>query len=229
MKTDFINNMTHEFKTPIASIALAAEALQDPSIQSEQNRTKRFLKVIEDENLRLKNHVDKVLQTAIIDKGELKLNITDIDIHAIIEIATKNAGLQVEKRGGRIRSKLNASDPIIMADKGHITNVIYNLLDNANKYSPENPAIEVETYNIGDGVNITVKDNGIGMTKETQKKIFDKFYRINTGNLHDVKGFGLGLNYVRAIVQLHGGNISIESEPGKGSSFSIFIPFKNDK
>ena len=168
--------------------------------------------------------VEKVLQMAQIDKRDFELNLTRVDMHEVIRQAVDHLNLQVTKREGRIDVQLDASRPDIEGDATHLSNVIYNLLDNANKYSENAPEIRITTCNRGEGIEITVEDKGIGMTKEDQKHIFDKFYRVHTGNVHDVKGFGLGLSYVKAIATAHQGSIDVKSEPGKGSKFFLFLP-----
>ena len=169
--------------------------------------------------------VEKVLQIAQIDRHNPQISKTKSDVHQLILSAVANVNLQVEKKNGRIQTTFNAENPIVEADNTHLSNIIYNLLDNANKYSPETPDILVLTENTPKGIIIKVKDKGIGMAKEARKYIFDKFYRVHTGDLHDVKGFGLGLSYVKAMVEAHGGTIEVKSEPGKGSVFSVFLPF----
>jgi len=219
MKTDFINNMTHEFKTPIATISLAADSITNPTILSNEDKIKRFAKIIKQENKRMNNQVEKVLQMASLDKEDFELNITSLNLHEIIEQAATNAKLQVERKDGEVTTHLKAKDAYIEGDLTHISNIINNLLDNANKYSPENPKISVHTRNVKGGVEVIVSDHGIGMSKEALKHIFDKFYRVHTGNLHDVKGFGLGLSYVKAMMVAHKGQINVKSDLGKGSSF----------
>ena len=225
MKNDFINNMTHEFKTPIATVSLATEALQDGDLKSNPGIVDRYVQVIRDENKRLGMQVEKVLQIASLDKKDFKLKFEKVDVHDIIDKALANIDLTVQKRGGEITSRLLASNPVIEADPVHLTNIIYNLLDNANKYSPEAPEIHLRTENISTGVIIKIADQGIGMSKEATQKIFDKFFRVSTGNLHDVKGFGLGLSYVKDIVDMHRGTITVKSEVGKGSTFKVYLPF----
>ena len=221
MKTDFINNMTHEFKTPIATISLAADSITSPIIMKNPDKIKRFATIIKQENRRMNSQVEKVLQVAQIDKGEFSLNMTEINLHEVISRAVENIRLQVEPKNGKAEAHLNAHNPVIRGDLTHVSNVINNLLDNANKYSPENPQISVSTRNVSNGVEVTITDNGIGMTVEQRKHIFDKFYRVHTGNLHDVKGFGLGLSYVKAIMVAHKGQIDVTSKLGKGSSFIL--------
>jgi len=229
IKNDFINNMTHELKTPISTISLACEALNDTEIASSKETQNRFVNMINDENKRLGVLVENVLQSAVIDKGELKLQNEVFDIHNVIDKAVKNVKIQVENKGGHIIVSKTANNVQVYADKVHITNVIYNLLDNANKYTATEPSIEISTEDIVGGIVIKVKDNGIGVSKENQKKIFEKLYRVPTGNVHDVKGFGLGLSYVKAIVEKHNGTINVESTLGKGSTFIMTIPIEKEK
>ena len=224
IKNDFINNMTHEFKTPIATISIANEAIKDPRIHSSQEKLEYYTSVIKDENERMLKQVEHVLQMAQIDKGELTLKKHDLDMHDVIYDAMGKVMLQLEQRNGIIEPDLQATNYMVHGDGNHLLNAVINLLDNANKYSPENPFIKVSSHNANGMLVISVKDNGIGMTKEVQRKIFETFFRAQTGNIHDVKGFGLGLSYVKAIMEAHGGNIEVKSEPGKGSTFTIELP-----
>ncbi|MEL7122477.1 MAG: HAMP domain-containing sensor histidine kinase [Bacteroidota bacterium] len=224
MKTDFINNMTHEFKTPIATISLATDSITSPMIAGNPDKVQRFANIIRQENKRMNSQVEKVLQMAQIDKREFSLKLTDINLHEVVARAVENISLQVERKDGKVKTELEATKPIIEGDLTHISNMINNLLDNANKYTPDNPEILVTTRNVPNGVEVIVKDNGIGMTKEVRKHIFDKFYRVHTGNLHDIKGFGLGLSYVKAMITAHKGQIDVKSELGKGSSFILTFP-----
>ncbi|MBL0328144.1 MAG: HAMP domain-containing histidine kinase [Bacteroidetes bacterium] len=226
IKNDFISNMTHEFKTPISTISLAVEVLNDKSVEKSQERVSNYVKMIGDENKRLSLLVENILQTAILDKGEFKLKVQSIDIHNLIEQTFTNIKLQVENKEGQITSQLNATKPVINADRVHITNILFNLIDNALKYSKDNPDIIVSTKNDDEGIFISVQDNGIGISKDNQKRIFDTMYREPTGNIHNVKGFGLGLSYVKAVVEKHGGSIKVESELGKGSMFTLYLPFE---
>ena len=227
MKTDFINNMTHEFKTPIATISLAADSITSPMISGSPDKVKRFADIIRQENKRMNNQVEKVLQMALIDKREYKLKMAQINLHDVVTQAVQNSRLQVEKKGGVVQSEFNATNPYVFGDVTHISNIINNLLDNANKYSPEKPEISVHTRNVAQGVEVIIKDKGIGMSREALKHIFDKFYRVHTGNRHDVKGFGLGLSYVKALIDAHKGQISVKSELGKGSSFILLFPYNS--
>ncbi len=221
IKNDFINNMTHEFKTPIATISLASDSIANPMISGNPSKVQRFANIIKQENKRMLGQVEKVLQMAQLDKNKFKLNIQQLDVHEIIENAISTISLQVEKRGGQISHHFEATNAIIEADETHLTNAIYNLLDNANKYSPDAPDITVITKNTKYGVSISVQDKGLGMTRDAKEHIFDKFYRVSTGNVHDVKGFGLGLSYVKAIMTAHKGDINVKSELGKGSNFTL--------
>jgi len=224
MKTDFINNMTHEFKTPIATISLASDSICNPAILSDPEKVSRFAKIIGQENKRMNSQVEKVLQMAMIDKRDLALKINRLNLHDIVHRAAENMRIRIEPKGGEMILDLGAADSIIEGDQTHVSNVINNLLDNANKYTPENPRIELTTSNVQNGIEICVKDNGIGMDDEARKKIFDKFYRVQGGNLHDIKGFGLGLSYVKAIVTAHKGSIRVQSKLGQGTTFTVFLP-----
>lgn len=224
MKTDFINNMTHEFKTPIATISLAADSISSPMVVNNPDKIKRFVDIIRQENRRMNSQVERVLQMALIDKKDFELKLGEINMHEIIEQAVGNFSLQVERREGVLRMDLQAVKPVIEGDSTHIASVIHNLLDNANKYSPEKPDITISTRNVPMGLEVTVTDKGMGISKEVRKHIFDKFYREHTGNVHDVKGFGLGLSYVKAIMTAHKGLVDVHSEPGKGSSFVLTFP-----
>jgi two-component system, OmpR family, phosphate regulon sensor histidine kinase PhoR len=225
MKNDFINNMTHELKTPISTISLACQALRDQDVQKSETLYQSYINVINEENLRLGMMTEKVLQTAQLEKGKLRLNKTGFNFHDIIEDAIKKTNLQLKSRHGKITTELQAEFSFLEADKVHLTNLIFNLLDNAIKYSPDNPDVKISTENTEQGIVVHVEDKGIGINKVNQKKIFENLYRVSTGNIHNVKGFGLGLSYVKAIVEMHGGHIGLQSELKKGSRFSVFIPF----
>jgi two-component system phosphate regulon sensor histidine kinase PhoR len=226
VKNDFINNMTHEFKTPISTISLACEVLQDEAVNKNPIQMNRYLHIIRDENKRLGQQVEKVLQAAMLDRGEVKLKLTQVDMHEVIDHVLQNIGVQIEKREGTVDLHLEAEQSVIEADEVHITNIIHNLLDNANKYSPEAPQISIHTWSQPEGINIRIADKGIGMTKDAINRIFDRFYRVPTGNVHNVKGFGLGLSYVKTILQGHNGRIKVESQPNQGSAFEVFLPYK---
>lgn len=225
MRSDFINNMTHEFKTPISTISLACEALKDKDVVKTESLFDNYIGIIGEENSRLKSMAEKVLQTAIIEKGELKLRTEWVNPDEVIKEAVKKIKMQVESKGGQILLDLNAKDIKLKADKLHLTNVILNLIDNANKYNLNIPEILISSEEDDQGTNIYVQDNGIGISKINQKKIFDKLYRVPTGNVHNFKGFGLGLNYVKAVVDKHSGKISVSSELNRGTTFKIFMPY----
>ncbi len=226
MKNDFINNMTHEFKTPIATISLASDSISSPMVINSPDKIRRFTDIIRQENKRMNNQVEKVLQMAQIDRQDFDIKLSNVNLHDVITQAVGYIGLQVEKRDGKVSTDLHATQATVQGDMTHISNIINNLLDNANKYSPENPEISVATRNVTGGVEVIVSDKGIGMSKEAMKHIFEKFYRVHTGNLHDVKGFGLGLSYVKAMMDAHKGRVEVKSELGKGSSFVLFFPAK---
>jgi two-component system phosphate regulon sensor histidine kinase PhoR len=225
MKSDFINNMTHEFKTPIATISVASDSIVNEKVLSDPERIKYFAGMIKKENTRMNRQVEDILTIARLDKKDFEFNWEAVDIHELINDAIQGIILQVEKRGGKVDVRLDAVNPMVTTDKMHATNVVYNLLDNAIKYSAAAPEITVTTENQTNGVLISVTDRGIGMTKTVQGKIFERFYRQASGNIHNVKGFGLGLSYVKAVVEANHGTILVSSEPGKGSKFELFLPF----
>jgi len=224
MTTDFINNMTHEFKTPIATINLAADSITSPMVRESTEKVGRFARIIKQENKRMLGQVEKVLQMALLEKRDFKLRKSSINVHDVILQAVEHVNLEVQPRGGLVKADLQAQQPNVFADQTHLTNIVRNLLDNANKYSRESPQIVISTKDHKQGLEISIQDNGIGMTKEQLKHIFDRFYRVHTGNLHDVKGFGLGLSYVKAMVEAHKGSIDVTSEPGVGTKFSLTFP-----
>lgn len=226
IKNDFINNMTHEFKTPLATVSLAVEALQDPDLSSQDKFRSRYLGIIKDENKRLVTQVEKVLQAAALDKKDFNLKMERVDLNDLLASVVDHISLQVEKRGGKIDFINKLRNPEIEGDPFHLTHIFNNLMDNANKYSKDKPTIRVEAWDDADQVIVTIRDQGIGMTKDALKKIFDKFYRVPTGNVHDVKGFGLGLSYVKTMLEAHKGEIHVQSELGKGSTFTINLPKK---
>lgn len=228
IKNDFINNMTHELKTPISTVSLAVEALNDKEIEQSPLR-ERYLKVIGEENKRLGEQVEKVLQIAAIDKNDFNLKEEILRMNDMVKNAAEHISMQVEQRGGRLNLIEKAQKDHIKGDEMHITNIIVNLLDNANKYSPDAPNITLRTESDDEDFILSIHDRGIGMSREQQKHIFEKFYRVPTGDLHNVKGFGLGLAYVQRMVEAHGGRIYVDSEPGKGSKFSITLPLIKDE
>lgn len=225
---DFINNMTHEFKTPISTISLACQALQDPDMRSNPRILDRYLTIIRDENNRLGHQVEKVLQIASLEKGDYKLKIESVDVHELLEKAANNMKIAIESRGGKLIKQLEATKTIVQADRVHLANIFYNLLDNATKYSPEKPHITITTEEGRNGIIIAISDKGIGIAKEVINRIFDKFYRVPTGNIHNVKGFGLGLSYVKMMIDAHHGQITVQSQPGQGSTFTIFLPYRHE-
>ncbi|MBX7093316.1 MAG: HAMP domain-containing histidine kinase [Flavobacteriales bacterium] len=225
VKTDFINNMTHELKTPISTISLSAEVLLRDNISNDPNRIHQYAKIIFNENKRLENQVERVLQMATLEKEKIVLRKSEIDIHDLIKNCVDNFKIAVEASGGVLELNLNAEKYLVNGDKVHLTNILYNLIDNARKYSPVDPLIRVSTENTQRGIRIVISDNGIGMSKDVLRHIFDKFYRVPTGNVHNVKGFGLGLYYVKVMTEEHGGTIHVESEPEKGSRFILELPF----
>lgn len=225
VKTDFINNMTHELKTPIATIGLSSEMIMRSESLENEEKIKRYAGIIFKENKRLENQVERVLNIAKLDKREIALKKETIDLHELFTEVKDNFEFNQNENGGKIKLDLKASSHNIQADPVHISNVIYNLIDNAIKYCKKTPEVTIKTHNSKNGFTFEIIDNGIGIKRENLKMIFDKFYRVPTGNLHDVKGFGLGLYYVKLIINEHGGNISVKSSVGEGTSFSIFLPY----
>jgi len=227
IKNDFINNMTHELKTPISTISLASQMLRDSSVSLSKSTVDHISGVIFDESKRLSNQVEKVLQMAVFNEGKLKLKFTQIDLNKLAESVASNFEIRVSNENGELITDLQAENPIIRGDEVHITNVFFNLLDNAVKYSKTKPIIELSTENKNGWVIVQVKDNGIGIPKENQTQIFERFYRVPTGNIHNVKGFGLGLSYVKRIIDVHNGKIKVDSTLGKGTRFRLYFPLKN--
>lgn len=224
VKSDFINNMTHELKTPLATISLAIDALTNEKVIHDTEKIRYYSTMIKDENKRMNKQVEKILQSARIEKQDIKLNLQVLNAHEIISKVANNVQLQILDKGGTLNVHTNANEFRIKADEVHFSNVVFNLLDNAIKYSKEDLVIELITKSTNSMFIFRVKDNGIGMNKETQSRIFEKFYRAHTGNIHNVKGFGLGLSYVKAIVEAHGGKVRVDSSVGKGSTFSVYFP-----
>ena len=227
IKTDFINNMTHEFKTPIATINLALDAIKNPKIFSDSEKVQRYLQMIRDENKRMHAQVENVLQISKLDKRELDITKDQADIHEILENAIEHVHLIIEARQGTLTRHFHATRTTALLNDVHFTNVLVNILDNAIKYSPDEPVIDIYTENVKDFILIKVKDQGLGMSKVTQKRIFEKFFREHTGDIHNVKGHGLGLAYVKRIIDDHNCHIYVESEKGKGSTFIIKMPLIN--
>lgn len=227
LKNDFINNMTHEFKTPISTISLATQLIQEESIVAKNESILRYLGIIKEENIRLGNQVERVLQTAQMEKEEIILKKKDIDIHALIQHVSENISPMIQSNHGILNLNLEASPSSIYADEVHISNVIHNLLDNAIKYSPTKLNVVIQTESMNDQCLIKIHDQGIGMEKSVLESVFEPFYRVHTGNIHNVKGFGLGLSYVKKIVEAHGGIVKVESKLDVGSTFIITLPYGN--
>ena len=230
IKSDFINNMTHEFKTPLATISLAVDALRNEKVQQNPEKMSYFSGIIKEENKRMNKHVETILQAALLDKEELKLEMHKVSATQLVQSALNNHRLQIQDRNGRVELNFNAKKEDIIADEAHFTNLLSNLFDNAIKYSKDNMLIRVTTYNHNKNICIKIEDNGIGMNKETSKRIFEKFYRAHTGNIHNVKGFGLGMSYVKTVIDVHKGRIKVDSTLGKGSCFIVEVPLaESDK
>ena len=224
MKTQFINNMTHEIKTPISTISLACEMLQDQSIAQDNAARPTYVGIIADENQRMRMLVETILQSSKMSGRKVNLNLTEVNVDHVVEKVAQSFQLTLNNRNGRLETHLDAQPPTLVADELHLTNMIYNLVDNGIKYSPTTPHIIISTRHEGNHFVISVRDHGMGIAKADQKHVFEKFYRVSTGNVHNVKGFGIGLNYVAQVVRLHHGTISLESEPGQGSTFTISLP-----
>jgi len=229
IKNDFINNMTHEFKTPLATISLAVDALKNEKVIQDRQKSEYFTGIIKEENRRMNKQVETILQASLLDRQEQQLNLTPIHAHIVIQEAMENFQLQLDGKGGRSELQLNAKDDLISADEVHFTNLVSNLIDNAIKYSKDNLLIRITTHSTARSLIIRIEDNGIGMSKETQRRIFEKFYRAHTGNIHNVKGFGLGLSYVKTIVEAHRGKIKVDSMVGKGTTFTLEFPLKAEE
>lgn len=226
MKSEFINNMTHEIKTPLATIGLACEMLRDDTISQDSESRKNFIGIINDENQRMRVLVETILQSAKMSNKNFRINPKEVDVHQIIGKVAQSFKLPIANRGGRLTTELHAEPSVIVADELHITNLVYNLIDNGIKYSSDAPDITVSTRIADQFLELRVSDHGIGISKEDQKHVFEKFYRVSTGNVHNVKGFGIGLNYVAQVVKLHHGHIALESELGEGSTFIISLPLE---
>ncbi|MBO3698051.1 HAMP domain-containing sensor histidine kinase [Roseivirga sp. E12] len=226
LKNDFINNLTHEFKTPIFSISLASGLLRKSEEVKQSARLLKYTELIDNEGKRLKSQVDKILQMALIDSGNFKLDKKQLNLHDLIERVSKNFELIINEQKGQLTLDLSAESASIFADETHLNNIIYNLLDNAVKYTEKRPEIVVSTANTDEGIILIIKDNGIGMSEQVQKFIFDKFYRAGSGDLHNVKGFGLGLSYVKSVIEAHKGGINLNSKKNEGSEFNIYLPLR---
>ncbi|MDP4130547.1 MAG: HAMP domain-containing sensor histidine kinase [Bacteroidota bacterium] len=229
IKNDFINNMTHEFKTPLATISLAVDAMRNEKVVHDRGKSEYFSSIIKEENKRMNKQVETILQAALIDRQELQLKLQPIHAHEVIRRVMDNFALQFQEIQANINLELNARYDLVEADEVHFTNLIANLIDNAIKYSRDKLSIRISTHSSVKYLVIRIEDNGIGMNKETQRRIFEKFYRAHTGNVHNVKGFGLGLSYVKSVVDAHHGRIKVESSIGKGTSFTVEIPLVRQK
>jgi len=229
IKNDFINNMTHEFKTPLATISLAVDALRNEKVAQDREKMNYFSSIIKEENKRMNKHVETILQAAVMDRQEITLNKVPLHVHDLIHDIMDNYILVLDEKGAHAELSLDAKFDFVEADQVHFRNLISNLVDNAVKYSKENLLIKIATYNTNKAIGIRIEDNGIGMSKETVRRIFEKFYRAHTGNIHNVKGFGLGLSYVKTVVDAHDGKIKVDSVLGKGSAFTLEIPLAKEQ
>jgi two-component system phosphate regulon sensor histidine kinase PhoR len=227
IRTDLVNNLTHELKTPISTIGLACEALSDPSMPKTEEQVRTYVSMIREENKRLGALVENVLQSAVLLQGRMLLKPVELDMHKLVEEVVRGSSIRVAKSNGRIDTRLEADIHVIQGDRIHLTNLLYNLVDNAVKYTATEPRIVISTTSNTEGITVSVMDNGVGIPVSEQRKIFERLYRIPTGNVHNAKGFGLGLSYVRTVVERHGGSIRLDSAPGKGSTFHIFLPFEH--
>lgn len=224
IKSDFINNMTHEFKTPLATISLAVDAIRNEKVMADADKMKYFSSIIKEENKRMNRHVETILQAALMEKQELKLNLVQIDIHDLLSHVIESYQLQFEEKKATVETNYMAKKFAVLADEVHFSNLLSNLIDNAIKYSKEKLTIKISTHSTNKNVSIKIEDNGIGMNKESVKRIFEKFYRAHTGNIHNVKGFGLGMSYVKTVIDAHKGRIKVDSTLGKGSTFIVELP-----
>jgi two-component system phosphate regulon sensor histidine kinase PhoR len=227
IRYDLVNNLTHELKTPISTIGLACEALADPSIPRTEQQVRTYTGMIRDENKRLGALVENVLQSAVLDGGQMVIKRVELDLHALVQDVVRSSNILLERRNGRMDLDLQAEIHRVQGDRIHLTNLLYNLVDNAVKYTEKEPRITIATRSDDRGITVSVTDNGIGIAASEQRKIFERLYRVPTGNIHNAKGFGLGLSYVRNVVERHGGRIRVDSAPGRGSTFHIFIPFEH--
>jgi two-component system phosphate regulon sensor histidine kinase PhoR len=224
IRRDLMNNLTHELKTPISTIGLASEALKDPDMQKDADGFNYYIGLINEENKRLGMLVENVLQASLAESGKMQLFKQTLNVHDLIREVVKNVAIQVRKRGGKVELELDAEEPLVHADRVHLSNVVFNLVDNAIKYADGDLVLSISSAQTTDGVELRFKDNGIGIAKEHLGKVFDRLYRVPTGNVHDVKGFGLGLSYVKTVIDRHQGSIRVESETGKGSTFIMVLP-----
>lgn len=224
IRRDLMNNLTHELKTPISTIGLASEALKDPDMQKDAEGVNYYIGLINEENKRLGMLVENVLQASLAESGKMQLFKHTLNVHDLIREVLKNVAIQVRKHGGKVELELEAEEPMVHGDKVHLSNVVFNLVDNAIKYADGDLRLTISSVQTTDGVELRFSDNGIGIAKEHLGKVFDRLYRVPTGNVHDVKGFGLGLSYVKTVIDRHHGSIRVESEPGKGSTFIVMLP-----
>ncbi|MCZ2224173.1 MAG: HAMP domain-containing histidine kinase [Chitinophagales bacterium] len=224
IKSDFINNMTHEFKTPLATISLAIDSIRNEKVQSDKEKLQYFSSIIKEENKRMNKHVETILQAALMEKQELQFGFSSVHIHNVLQAVIDSYSLQLKEKNGIIETSFNAQNDLLKADETHLTNMLSNLIDNAIKYSKDNLLIKISTSSNDKFISIKIEDNGIGMNKETLKRIFEKFYRAHTGNVHNVKGFGLGMSYVKTVLDAHKGKIKADSTLGKGSTFIVELP-----
>lgn len=224
IKSDFINNMTHEFKTPLATISLAVDAIRNEKVRNNPEKMNYFSGIIKEENIRMNKHVETILQAALMEKQELELRKEETHIHEMLDQVLENYQLQLQGKNGQVAKLYNAKNDLASVDPVHFGNLLSNLVDNAIKYSKETIELKISTHSTNKQLIIRIEDNGIGMSKETVKRVFEKFYRAHTGNLHNVKGFGLGMSYVKTVIDAHKGKIRVESTVGKGSIFTIEIP-----
>jgi two-component system phosphate regulon sensor histidine kinase PhoR len=224
IKSDFINNMTHEFKTPLATISLAVDAIRNEKVRNNPEKMNYFSGIIKEENIRMNKHVETILQAALMEKQELELRKEETHIHEMLDQVLENYQLQLQNKNGQVNKLYNAKNDLAAVDLVHFGNLLSNLVDNAIKYSKETIELKISTHSTNKQLIIRIEDNGIGMSKETVKRVFEKFYRAHTGNLHNVKGFGLGMSYVKTVIDAHKGKIRVESTVGKGSIFTIEIP-----
>ncbi len=224
LMVEFVNNMTHEFKTPISTVALACEAILRPDMIKNETRVAEFSRMIQSENKRMRGQTEKILQMAALEEKDYELSLAEVDTHEVIKVAVETVALQVRSRHGEISCELNAVNPEITADRVHLEAIIHNLLDNANKYSPEEPSITVRTRNGAQGLLIEIEDKGVGLREEDQRRVFEKYFRVSSGDRHDVKGFGLGLSYVDLMMKAHGGRVGLESTFGKGTLIKLVFP-----
>ena len=226
IKSDFINNMTHELKTPLATISLAVDAMRNEKVQADKTKMQYFSGIIKEENKRMNKHVETILQAGLMDRQDIRMNMQPLQAHVLLHKAMDNFNLQIQEKGAEVKLLLNAQNDVILADETHVGNLFSNLIDNAIKYSKENEALQLKitTHGTSKVLVVQFEDNGIGMNKENVKRIFEKFYRAPTGNIHNVKGFGLGMSYVKTIIDAHKGRVKVESTLGKGSTFTLEIP-----